>query len=308
MSNGLPPRKRLMPIDRWAGVATQFERTDGGYLFRRHGHGPAIRVAMAERDAFVAAGMRALLGHAAAFVGCGGAAWLVVREMMADSSPDLTAVAVGIVLSLVALALYVSQRWYADAPARALAHRPVVAPARDPDFSGRVGYLTIAVGTSCLVVIAALGTDQPRSFYVAFATIAVMGGIFAAIGKWFGDAALSPAQYRRALAAEDTDQRHHRERAAALERAHPTKAWHAPLLLAVLALEIVVLIGALCATVAVAGAITGTGYAEMAFGPFMVAFVAGLVLGGLLVWPLDGWCKRRTGSSAIDALNVIPDW
>lgn len=300
--NKLPARTRIMPIHRWAGVVTQFERTNGGYLFRRHGCGPAVFVTPPERDRFAAAGMRALLIHAAAFAFAAGIIWLVVGRVLAEHGDTMRAIVFGIVASLSAMALYASQQSYADAPGRALAHRPIVQPARDPDFTTRQSYGGIIATTLLLLFLAAIGTEQPASFYIVVATCAVMLGLFLAVRRWLFDAGLSATQRRQA----DQVERELAAKTMARAKANPQTGGQVVLLLAFVVGQLVVLLCTMLIGVATAAAIVGQSSEQLTFGVFMIGFVGGLALGGLLMVPLDRLCKRLTGSSASDSFSWLP--
>ena len=298
-SPALSRRQRLMPVDHWAGVAPQFERIDGGWLFRRHRHGPAIRVTADERDAFAAAGRRALLLHALTFCVCSGATWLLVSRLFDGAL--VTAIAFAVVVSLLAMALYGSQQWYADAPARALADRPAEAPARAPDHRERQSYTTIVATVAALLFLAALGTGQPLEVYVGLATGAVMLGLFMVVRRWRYDSRLSPTERRRADAA--LQEREAREKAAA---GGSQSGWQVALLLFFVMLELAVLAVAVILTVGIAMTVTGSTPDTMGFGLFMISFVAGLMLGVAANWPVDRLCKHWTGASAANAFDWIP--
>lgn len=300
--NTLPARKRMLPIERFAGVAPQFERTDGGYFFRRDRCGPAIRVTAAERDAFAAAGMRSLWLHVAAFGIFALTAWLLLDRLLINWSENGLAALFGIVVSLIAIALYGSLRWHADAPARALAGRPHERPARDPDVADLPGYGTIIGLTMLLLFLAAIGTRQPTSFYVAFASGSVMLGIFLATRTWWTRAGLTPDQRRRAAAIKAQARANERARA----RANKTSRWQVLLLIVFFVLELIAIGVGIAMGVGIVVAVTGVGTDDLSFGPFMTGFLLGMVIAGLLIWPLEKLCKRWTGDSALNSFDFIP--
>lgn len=304
--NALPPRRRQMPIDRVAGVAMQFERTDGGYFFRRHGHGAAIRVSAAERDAFAATALRTLLIHAVALALCGAAGWMIVLRAMDGANVYVRAVSIGVVLSLIALALWGSLRWNADAPGRALAGRPTERPARDPDFLEHESYGTILGATIFLVFLMALGTKQPGWIYVTFATVVVIGGAVAALRKWWFDRALTPDQTARAAQARQAEAARARDRQATRDRHSTLGAGGALLVLFFVVLQLVVMAGGLFAGIGATLGIAGTSMEQSSGGVVILALLMGVVLAGLLAWGVEVLCKRLTGESAADTLSSIP--
>lgn len=200
-SKTLPPNPRHMRWERVAGVTPQFERTDNGYLFRRDGCGPAIRVSIAERDAFAAAGRRALLLHVAAWVVCAAAGWLTVDSLMPDRQAITFAILLGIVETLIAVILYLSLRWHAVAPGRALAGRPTERPARDPDFAKRLDTVSTIGLILVLVFMIFLSSFSDRAslpIQISLATAAVMLGLFLLGRRWLSVRTLSPEQRARA--------------------------------------------------------------------------------------------------------------
>lgn len=305
-SNSLPPRRRLMPIDRLAGVAMQFERTDGGWFFRRHGHGPAVRVTAAERDAFAGTALRSALVHAAAMALCGTAGWLIVMRLMQGQNIYLRAVAIGIVLSLIGAALYASLRWNADAPGRALAGRPVERPARDPDYLEHGSYGTIGGGTLIILFIVALGTSQPPWVYATFATVVVMGGIFAALAKWRFERALTPVQQARAAQARAHERALEEDRVRTRTRNSVLTRGQAVLLVSLTALQFVAMIGGFIAGLYAAFALAGTTAAAASGDVIGLAIVAGLLLAALLMWGIERLCKRLTGESSLEPFTWVP--
>lgn len=221
-SKPLPPNPRHLRWERYAGVTPQFERIDGGYLFRRDGCGPAIRVSVAERDAFAAAGRRALVWHVAAWTVCAAAGWLAVDSLMTDRGAVAAAIVLGIVQATIAMALYGSLRWHADAPGRALAGQPIERPARDPDFT-KPGDSVSIIGATLVILFVTLtsvsGTSARSSFYIGLASASVMLGLFMLVRRWRFNRALSPEQKARARSVA----RHERLRDGAPDR-HPVVA------------------------------------------------------------------------------------
>ena len=298
MPGNLPPRRRAIAIERVIGAAPQFERIDGGYLYRRDGHGPAIRVTAEEHDALTAGHGKILLLHAAALGVFGWLGWLVTQALLPRSGEAVVAAAFGVVLSLIALALYLSLRRYADAPWRALRHRPPERPARDPDASRQPAYRTIAGLVLLLLFLAAIGTRQPATLYVTMAVMAVMLGLFLTVRRWRFGARLTPEQ-RRHVAAEAA-----RERAA--RRSIPGRRWRIALLLLFVLVEAILLLAGVVIGIGIVQGATGATSDTMTFGLFMIGFLLGMALGGLIVWPVDRLCKRWTGESAAGVLDFIP--
>ncbi|MCP3733458.1 hypothetical protein M9979_00975 [Sphingomonas sp. RP10(2022)] len=288
---------RRAGIDRFAGLPPQFERTDHGWWFRRYGHGPAIAVSDDEYAAFMRAGLTALVVHAIALVVFGILAWLLLVRMLPDWSDNGHAIVFGIILPLIALALHGSLRHHADAPTRALAHRPPRLPARDPDASMQPNYSDIVVLTLFMLFMAAIGTRQPPSSYIAFATISVVVGVILVIRRLRFDRILTAVQRERL--------REQRRDARAIARAAPASPgwyWRAPLLLVFVALELAMLAAGVLLGVGIAQAIAGT----TGFGIFMLGFLPGLALGGIAFMPLERLCKRWTGHSAVHAFDWLP--
>lgn len=292
---------RRAGIDRVAGLPPQFERLERDWLFRRHGHGPAIRVSDDEYAAFMRRGLRAIVLHGVALVVFGGLAWLLAERLLPGFGDHARALVFGVALSLIALALYGSLRHQADAPARALAHRPPERPARDPDASMQPDYSTIVVLVLFLLFVAAIGTRQPTSFYIVFAVVAVMLGVFLAIRRQRFDRILTVVQRERL--------RDQRVAAREIERTRwqePGVLWKGALLLVFIALELVLLVGGVLLGVGIAQAIAGQTSEDAGFGVFILGFLPGLAFGGLLFWPLEKLCKRWTGHSAVHAFDWLP--
>ncbi|HXH16424.1 MAG TPA: hypothetical protein VNJ10_09870 [Sphingomonas sp.] len=292
---------RRAGIDRFAGLPPQFERIDNGWAFRRYGYGPAIRVSDDEYAGFMRAGLHAVLVHGLALVVFGVLAWLSLERLLPDWSENARALLFGVVLPLVAFGLHGSLRHQADAPTRALGHRPHERPARDPDASMQPDYSSIVVLVLVLLFMAAIGTQQPKSFYLAFASGAVMLGVILAIRRLGFDRVLTPAQRKRLreqrVAARQVDR----------ARAGPSEPlWKGVLLLIFVAIELALLAGGVLLGVGLAQAIAGQTSDTMSFGVFMLGFLPGLAFGGLLFWPLERLCKRWTGSSAVHAFDWIP--
>lgn len=292
---------RRAGIDRFAGMPPQFERSDRGWLFRRHGHGPAIRVSDDEYAGFMRAGMHAVLLHGVALTAFGSLAWLLLDRLLPDWGDNTRAPVFGVVLSLIVLALYGSLRHYADAPARALCDRPPEQPARDPDASTQPNYTTIIGLVLALLFLAAIGTQQPVSFYITFATASVMLGVILAIRRLRFDRVLTVVQRERLREQRATE--HAIERA---RRKESDPLWKGALLLVFVALELAILGGGIILGVGIAQAIAGQTSDELGFGLFMLGFLPGLAFGGLCFWPLEKLCKRWTGYSAVHAFDWIP--
>ncbi len=288
-------------IDRFAGLPPQFERTDGRWRFRRYGHGPAIPVSDDEYAGFMRAGLRAVILHGLALIAFGVLAWLLLERIRPEWGSTLHALVFGVTLSLIGLALYGSLRHYADGPARALAHRPPERPARDPDASMQPGYSTIVALVVILLFMAAIGTGQPAGFYIAFATVAVMLGMILAIRRLRFDRILTAVQRERLREQRVTER--------AIERARQQESeplWKGVLLLLFVVLELAMLAGGVLLGVGIAYAIAGQTSEEASFGVFILGFIPGLALGGLLFMPLERLCKRWTGHSAVHAFDWIP--
>ncbi|TXC71053.1 NAD(P)(+) transhydrogenase (Re/Si-specific) subunit beta [Sphingomonas ginsenosidivorax] len=292
---------RRAGIDRFAGLPPQFERVDRDWLFRRYGHGPAIRVSDDEYAAFMRNGVRAIVLHGVALVAFGALAWLLLERLLPGAGNASHAIVFGVALSLVAFALYGSLRHHADAPTRALAHRPPELPARDPDASMQPEYSTIVVLVLFLLFMAAIGTQQPAGFYIVFAVVAVMLGVFLAIRRQRFDRILTVVQRERVR-----DQRVAAREAERARRQQPEPLWKGALLLVFVAIELVLLFGGILLGVGIAQKIAGQTSADASFGVFILGFIPGLAFGGLLFWPLERLCKRWTGYSAVHAFDWIP--
>jgi hypothetical protein len=290
---------RRLGIDQFAGLPPQFERTNPGWHFRRHGHGPAIRVSDEEHAAFLRSGFHAVLLHGAALPIFGGLAWLLLKRIVPTWNDNAIAAVFGIVLSLIALALHLSMRHHADAPARALALRSPEQPARDPDASMQPDYSTIVMLVLILLFLAAIGTGQPASFYFAFASGSVMLGLILTLRRWRFGRALTVAQRER-LRVQAAEAR------ARAKGENGQSFWQFLLLLVFIVIELAMLVGGMLLGVGAAQSISGQTSEEFSFGIFMLGFLPGLGLGALCFWPLDRLCKRWTGSSATDAFDWIP--
>jgi hypothetical protein len=288
---------RRAGIDRFAGLPPQFERSDRGWLFRRHGHGPAIRVSDGEYVGFMRAGMHAIILHGAAVIAFGSLAWLLLDRILPNWGANARAAVFGVVLSLIALALYGSLRHYADAPTRALVDRPPEQAARDPDASTQPNYTTIIGLVLALLFLSAIGTQQSASFYITFATASVMLGVILAIRRLRFDRVLTVVQRERLREQRATERARRKE---------TDPLWKGALLLVFVTLEIAMLGGGIILGVGIAQAIAGQTSKDLGFGLFMLGFLPGLAFGGLCFWPLEKLCKRWTGYSAVHAFDWIP--
>ncbi len=300
MITRLRHRSRV-PIDSLAGVAAQFEPVEGDYHFRRGGCGPAVRASAAERDAYTQRARWSVAIHAVALCLCGYAGWLAVDTTLGDRGEIVEAIGFGIILSLIALLLYASLRWNADAPGRALAGRPVERPARDPDFRDRPGYGTILGLTLGLLFLAAIGTQQPAGFYISFATVAVMTGLFLAAHKLWFDSGLTSEQRRRATAVA----RQEEEEARRAAGGKPMSRWIGVLILLLSLIQIVAMGGGLMLGMAIVT--TASGSTEFpSGGTLWIAIGMGVVVAALFGWLVERLCRRWTGESAIDTFGNIP--
>lgn len=288
---------RRIGIDRIAGLPPQFESLRSGWVFRRHGHGPALPLSEAEHAGFVREGVRAVLLHAVALPVFGWLAWLMLARMLPGWSINLRAALFGIVLALIGLALHLSLRHRADAPARALAGRQPVAPARDPDDATQPSYVTIIALTLWLLFLAAVGTRQPTGFYLAFASAGLMLGLFLAIRRWRFQHGLTPAQRQRL---RDTHQTERRERRAG------RRWWQTPLFLLFVLVELILVAAIVIVALAIVAGITGQSIADIGFGPFMIGFLLGILLACFAIGPLDRLCQRWTGHSTRHAFDWWP--
>ena len=299
----LPRRQRIMPLAVAAGVAPQFERTDGGYFYREDGTGPAIHVTSDERDRFVRTGMHAFLFHVLAFFLCAAAAWLVASRLLADAGRFAVAASTGIVAAIAAILLLISHDDAKRAPARALRARPAVQPPRDPDFDKSYSYGAALAG----IVIANLwwftgsaGTIADRSVVGIFAI--VVGG-FVILRRRRGYRQLDDAQRERAVAAQARAQEFQRER---LARAKPVNGCG---LILFFIIEVAVGLAVLFGTIVVVLGILGQTAEQPDGWIFAGAFLLGITLSCLVVSALDRLCKRWTGASALNEFNWIPaDW
>jgi hypothetical protein len=294
---------RRAGIDRFAGLPPQFERSGNDWLFRQHGYGPAIKIGDDEYAALMRAGLRAIVLHALALPVFGWLGWLVIERLLPDWSINALAAVFGVIVSLIGLALFGSLRHRAEAPARAFIDRSPVAPARDPSDAAQPGYATIVTITALLLVAAALGTQQPPAFYIAFASASVMLGLILMVRRFRFEAALTVIQRERLR--EQRAAEYQREMAKA--RTQPDGHWwQLPLLLLFVALELIFLAMGVLICVAIVVAITGEPSSGMSFGQFVIGFLPGLALGYFLFQPLERLCKRWTGASAIHAFDWLP--
>ncbi|SFR96817.1 hypothetical protein [Sphingomonas jatrophae] len=294
---------RRVGIDRVAGLPPQFERSGDTWLFRRHGHGPAVRISDDEFQASMRAGLRAVLVHALVLPLFAWLGWLVLERLLPDGSVNALAALFGVVLSVIGLALFGSLRHYADAPGRAFAGRPQVAPARDPSDATQPGWTTIVALTFILLTAAALGTRQPAAFYIAFATASVMLGLILAVRRLRFDAALTVVQRERLREQRAVERQ---REVARLGRQPDVHWWQLPLLVLFILLQLAFLALGVIVCVGVVLGITGETSTGMSFGQFIAGFLPGLALGYVLFIPLERLCKRWTGVSAVHALDWLP--
>lgn len=288
-------------VEGLAGMSPQFAWSGDGWLFRRHGTGPAVPVTAQECAAFLRRGLYAILVHVAALVLLGGLAWLVLQRLLPAWSDNAVAGVFGVVLSFIGLALHGSLRHHADAPTRALAGRPAVAPALDPDDRTQPPYGAIGCLAVVLLFLAAIGNRRPESFYVAFASASVIGCAMLAVRRYLFDTSLTPAQRARlrdrSKAESDAWQRRHQDQG---------RWWQLPLLLGFIVLEFAMLIGGVLLGLGIVLAISGRTSDQLTFGLFMLGFLPGLAAGVLAFLPLERLCKRWTGASAVHAFDWVP--
>lgn len=291
-------------IDRFAGLPPQFEHTGTQWLFRRHGHGPALPLSDEEHAGFMRAGLWAVILHFVALPLSGWLAWLVLERALPGWSTNALAALFGVVLSSIALGLWGSLRHQADAPTRALAGRAAVAPSRDPSDAAQPSWTTIIAVTLVLLFMAATGTRQPPAVYIAFASASVMLGVTLALRRVNFQAGLTVAQRERLR-----DQARV-ARAAERRKVQPEGSlWQLPLFLLFIVVELAVLVlgVAIGVTVSIGIAAIVVGPAsELSFGVFIAGFIPGIILGALMNGPVDRLCKRWTGGSAAHAFDWVP--
>jgi hypothetical protein len=109
------------------GFAAQFARDGDAFLYRRSQKGPAIAVTVAERNAFVVAFDRWIDIEILVVLFGGIIAVMLAFVVFPLLAYPMIAITIGLGVVLAAVLLGLKLAW--DAPARALAGRPVVAPA-----------------------------------------------------------------------------------------------------------------------------------------------------------------------------------
>ncbi len=109
------------------GFAAQFVRDGDGFLYRRSQKGPAIAVTVAERNAFVVAFDRWIDIEILVVLFGGVVAVMLAFVVFPLLAYPMIAITVGVGVILAAVLVGLKLAW--DAPAKALAGRPFVAPA-----------------------------------------------------------------------------------------------------------------------------------------------------------------------------------
>ncbi|MEP9400450.1 hypothetical protein [Sphingomonas sp. VNH70] len=291
------PRPDTIPLDRYTGMARQFERTGNGHVFRRDGSGPAIPVSAEERRGFLRAGRWSAALHCAALLLVLAAALLGAEHLLPAAPGVARAAFVGLVTAGVGLLLYRSHGWYADAPARALAGRPAVGPAIDVDVTRWPTYRAIAGGTVVVMLGIVLHHRTTAASSVGLGVAAAVVGLAVAAMKWWFERGFTPRQQQAAIA------RRRAERAASPGRRLSTG--RILLLILFLLVEGVLMLGAfLTVMVGIVGA-SGTNMDDPAPLPFIGGMILGFVAAGLVMWPLERLCRRWTGTTVADEFGFL---
>jgi hypothetical protein len=118
------------------GFAAQFAGEGDGFLYRRNQKGPAIAVSAEERDAFVAAFSRWMDIQMLVVLVGGITAVVLAYVIFPLLAYPMVAITIGVSVILAAVLVGLKLAW--DAPARALATRPVAAPALSPAEARRL--------------------------------------------------------------------------------------------------------------------------------------------------------------------------
>jgi len=290
-------RSDILPLDRYTGMARQFESVAGGHVFRRDGSGPAIPVSADERTGFLHTGRWSALFHTAALLLVLAAALLGAEYLYPAASSFAQAAFVGLVTASVGLLLYRSHGWYADAPARALAGRPAVAPAIEVDVTRWPTYGTIAGGTIVVMIGIVLHHRTTATSSVGLSVAAVVVGLGVAIMKWWFERDFTAGQKRAAV-----------ERRRAERVASPAKrmsGWRILLLILFLIVEAVLMLGVFMSVMLGIIAASGTNPDDPAPLPFIGGMILGFVAAGLVMWPLEKLCRRWTGTTVSDEFNFL---
>jgi hypothetical protein len=173
-----------------APFAGQFERTATGYLYRRGGRGPALPLSVEEYERSTTGYGRWLI---AIFIGFF-AAMIGGSMILAPLFPQ--AEMIGPIVMTVAIGgiLYLCIRRAMYAPARALAGRTPVAPARSGDDVARpvmakLTYDRIFSTGGSLVVVALFEVHESPPAALVCAGSGVVVIIFGCLRKWRWDAA-----------------------------------------------------------------------------------------------------------------------
>lgn len=286
------------PIDRFAGVAPQFDWTGKDYHYRRDGWGAPIPVTVAERDTFVRAARHSLLLHLVAMALGILAAVLLAARFDPEGAAWIRAGIGAIIVSAIGLALYRSHVWSTRAPARALVNRRPVGPPGDVDVARWPGYGTILLGVFAVIVTASTQTAATPSSAVVFSIVAIVAGVTVAVMKWRFERVLTPAQRERAAQWREAERMRHRS---------PPRGFVKNLLLLLfliveVVLVLLIFIGVMTASIDIAG----SSWEDPAAAPFLIGFLLSGVGIALALWPLEILCKRLTGTGALDAFNGFP--
>ena len=284
------------PIDRLAGVATQFFPDGDRYLYRHDGTGASIPTMASERDQFVRDGRRSFLLH---LVGLGlgilAATLLAARLHPAD---DVARTAIGaLIASCIGLLLYRSHIWAIHAPARALAGRMPVAPANQVDVTRWPSYRAVAGGTLVVILAVAMHSHTTLREAVAFGIVGISVGAAISVLKWRFERKFTPAQRRDAA-----------ERRATIRASRRSQFSLRKLLLLLLffAVEAVVMVVTFVAIIGISLKIAGTPWEDPAPGPFLIGFFVAIVAIVLALWPIEALCRRLTGTTPMDELSWLP--
>ncbi len=168
------------------GFAAQFARGGDGFLYRRSQKGPAIEVSVEERNAFVVAFDRWMDIQMLVVLGAGIVAVVLAYAVFPALAYPMAAITIGVGVILAAVLICLKLAW--DAPAKALAGRPVIAPALSRAESHRVDVATsswsqisLQAATSSLFLIHFASHPTAEPWALSWLAVGLLGFSFAAL-------------------------------------------------------------------------------------------------------------------------------
>lgn len=174
-------------------MALQFEPAgQGAFLYRHENTGAPIRVTAEERTRFVRAFGWMFLAHLAVFMPVMIAAAMITAHFFPEGGETGGFFLMGGLLVFIVAGLYLSLKWAMAAPARALAGRPAVGPARTRAEAARphlarLTYGRIAGRAATIAIAAPFLAFESMGAAITALVLAVVAFLAMAFWKWRSD-------------------------------------------------------------------------------------------------------------------------